>query len=68
MKTTSDYQSLQQELDEVLARLQQPDVRVDEVVALHEKGLKLISLLEKHLADAENKVEKLTLAAQKEEK
>lgn len=64
-KTTKDYQALSLELDEVLAKLQQPGIRVDEAVKLYEQGLVLIDQLEKHLNEAENKIEQLKLAAQK---
>jgi exodeoxyribonuclease VII small subunit len=57
-----DYQTLSLELDEVLAKLQQPDIHVDEAVALYERGLRLIEQLEQHLQQAENKIEKLKLA------
>ena len=63
MTATKNYQTLSTELDEVLAKLQQPDVRVDDAVVLYEQGLKLIAELEKHLGEAENKIEKLKLAA-----
>ena len=62
-KDTKDYQTLSLELDEVLSRMQQPDATVDETVTLYERGLKLIEALEKQLAEAETKIEKLTLAA-----
>jgi exodeoxyribonuclease VII small subunit len=62
-KTTKDYQTLELELDEVLAKLQQPGIQVDEAVSLYEKGLQLINQLEKHLQQAENKIEQLKLAA-----
>jgi exodeoxyribonuclease VII small subunit len=59
----ADYQTLNQQLDEVLAKLQQPDVQVDAAVALYEQGLQLIAELEKHLKQAENKIEQLKLKA-----
>lgn len=65
-QVAKDYQALSLELDEVLARLQQPNIRVDEAVVLYEQGLELIKKLEKHLLEAENKIEKLKLAANKE--
>lgn len=54
-----NYQDLSEKLDDVLAKLQAPDVHVDEAVKLYEEGLKLIAVLEKHLKQAENKIEKL---------
>lgn len=56
-----DYQTLSGQLETVLDKLQTPDVQVDEAVKLYEEGLKLIAALEKHLEQAENKIEKLKL-------
>ena len=61
MTGKEDYQTLSERLETVLGKLQAPDVRVDEAVALYEEGLKLIAALEKHLKRAENKIEKLKL-------
>jgi len=61
------YQDLSAQLDDVLARLQQPDVQVDEAVRLYEQGLTLITQLETHLAQAENKIEQLKLKAVSDE-
>jgi exodeoxyribonuclease VII small subunit len=62
-KVTKDYQALSLELDEVLAKLQRPNVQVDDAVKLYEEGLHLIEQLEKHLQEAENKIERLKLVA-----
>lgn len=56
-----NYQALSEKLDAVLAKLQAPDIRVDEAVELYEEGLKLVAELEKQLKAAENKIEKLKL-------
>lgn len=63
MPKEKDYQALSLELDEVLAKLQQPDIQVDEAVKLYDQGLKLIGQLEGHLEKAENTIEQLKLAA-----
>jgi exodeoxyribonuclease VII small subunit len=55
-------QTLSAELDGVLARLQDPDIQVDDAVTLYEQGLKLVAELEKHLKKAENKLTKLKLS------
>lgn len=55
------YQTLSEKLEAVLDKLQAPDVHVDEAVKLYEEGLKLAAALEKHLHQAENKIEKLKL-------
>lgn len=54
-----NYQTMTTELNEVLAKLQDPDVDVDQAVKLYEQGTKLIEQLEKHLKQAENKLAKL---------
>jgi exodeoxyribonuclease VII small subunit len=59
----ADYQTLNRQLDDVLSKLQAPDVQVDEAVQLYEQGLKLITALETHLKQAENKIEQLKLKA-----
>jgi exodeoxyribonuclease VII small subunit len=63
MAKAKDYQTLSQELDAVLARLQDPDLQVDEAVKLYEEGLGLVRQLEAALQQAENKIERLQLAA-----
>lgn len=68
MAKAKDYQALSLELDEILAKLQQPDVRVDKAVVLYEQGLVVIAQLERHLNEAENKIRTLKLAAAPEEK
>jgi exodeoxyribonuclease VII small subunit len=67
MPKSNDYQRLSLDLDEVLAKLQQPNIQVDEAVKLYEQGLKLIDQLEKQLELAENTIKKLQLAAVKEQ-
>lgn len=66
MAEDKDYHTLSLELEGVLNRLQQPDVRVDEAVALYEQGLELTAQLERRLGQAENNIEQLKLAASKE--
>jgi exodeoxyribonuclease VII small subunit len=61
-----DYQALSLELEQLLNRLQQSDIRVDEAVKLYEEGLALVAELEAHLQQAENTIEQLKLAAAKE--
>lgn len=56
---TPTYQELSEQLDELLAKLQQPDCDVDEAAGLYEAALKTISAMEKHLETAQNKVAKI---------
>jgi exodeoxyribonuclease VII small subunit len=62
---TVTYQELQEQLDAVLARLQAPDIQVDDAVRLYEEGLKLADALETHLKQAENRISELKLQAGK---
>lgn len=59
MTKKTDYKSLNEELDEVLAKLQSDDLDVDEAVGLYERGIAIIKELETYLTEAENKVAKL---------
>lgn len=58
-----DYQTLSRQLDEVMAKLQEPDVGVDEAVALYEQALQLIRQLEHYLQTAENKIKQIKASA-----
>lgn len=62
-----DYTALNQELDDVLAALQQPNVPVDEALVLYARGQKLITQLERYLQEAENSITVLKLRATDEE-
>lgn len=55
----TDYKALSAELDEVLAKLQSPDVDVDEAVKAYERGMAIAKQLETYLKEAENKVAKV---------
>jgi exodeoxyribonuclease VII small subunit len=57
MSAAKTYRELSVELDEVLARLQDPELDVDEAVHAYEAGLQLVEQLEKHLQRAENKIQ-----------
>jgi exodeoxyribonuclease VII small subunit len=62
-KTEPNYQEISEQLEAILARLQQPDIQVDEAVRLYEQGLALADALEKHLQLAENTITRLKVAA-----
>ena len=64
MPKTDDYQSLNQELEAVLDKLQQPEVKLDDAVKLYDQGLKLVAKLEAQLKQAENKITRLKLQAE----
>ena len=65
MPKVQDYQTLSVSLEEILAKLQNPDVQVDEALKLYEQGLAIIAKLENYLERAENTIERLQLAARK---
>ena len=50
------YHDLSHELDELMAKLQDPEVGIDEAVRVFEQALKLIQKLEDHLENAENHI------------
>ncbi|PID31837.1 exodeoxyribonuclease VII small subunit [Candidatus Saccharibacteria bacterium] len=55
-----DYQALQQELDDIMAKLESTDVPIDTVVELYERGLEVVRTMERHLQNAENVIIKLS--------
>jgi exodeoxyribonuclease VII small subunit len=58
-----NYTTLSQELSEVMARLEQGDLDVDDAVNCYDRGLQIINILETHLLKAENTVSQLKAAS-----
>lgn len=56
-----NYQQLNVELDEILEKLQDPAVQVDQALELYQAGLARVAQLEKYLKSAENTLAKLKL-------
>ncbi|GEM_PF-4594763 len=63
-----NYTTLSQELSEVMARLEQGDLDVDEAVDCYDRGLQIIAILETHLLNAENKVNELRAQSGRDDK
>jgi exodeoxyribonuclease VII small subunit len=57
-KVDFDYRAKADELDQVVAALQNPDIQIDEATKLHATGMKLIAELEAYLNQAEIEVRK----------
>ncbi|HEY1835774.1 MAG TPA: exodeoxyribonuclease VII small subunit [Candidatus Saccharimonadales bacterium] len=55
-KTTPSYQDLSRQLDEIIAKLQNPDVGIDEAVQLFEAALETIQQQENLLNKAETRI------------
>lgn len=55
----TDYKKLSAELDEILAKLQSPDLDVDEALKAYERGVAITKELETYLKEAENKIQKI---------
>jgi exodeoxyribonuclease VII small subunit len=51
-----NYQELSGELDGVIAKLEDPETGIDELVELYEQALELSKELENHLEKAENRI------------
>lgn len=56
-----DYQSLKQELDEIVIKLQDKDSSIDESLELYQKGVKITARLVDYLQKAENKLTKISV-------
>lgn len=55
----TDYRALQQELDEILAKMQHEELDIEAAVKSYERGMVIVKELEAHLGAAENTVTKL---------
>jgi len=55
-KKDFNYREKSQELEDIVAQLQDPDIQIDDATKLHTAGLKLISELEAYLKQAEVEV------------
>jgi exodeoxyribonuclease VII small subunit len=53
------YRELSEQLEAVMAKLQNPDCDVDEAVGLYEAAVQYIAQLEEHLRTAKNRVTKV---------
>jgi exodeoxyribonuclease VII small subunit len=58
-KTSLSYRELRAELDEVVVKLQDPEIDVDQAAGLYEEALKAADALEKYLQEAENRIHKV---------
>ncbi len=58
-KPAAAYESLQAELNNVVAELQREDLDVDSALAHYRRGLELVRQLEHYLSEAENKITEL---------
>jgi exodeoxyribonuclease VII small subunit len=57
-QTSFEYRAKVDELDRIVAELQNPDIQIDEATKLHAAGVKLIEELEAYLNQAEVEVRK----------
>jgi len=55
------YQQLSAELDDIMVQLQAEDIDIEAAVEAYERGMKIVTELEKQLKTAENKVKKIKL-------
>lgn len=58
-KVKTDYITLKAELDEVLFKLQNAELDVDQAVKLYQQGQQLITELEDYLKQKDNEIKKL---------
>lgn len=52
----SNYTELSRELAELMDRLEQGDLDIDNAITCYERGLTIVNILENHLKKAENRV------------
>jgi exodeoxyribonuclease VII small subunit len=57
------YTQLSQELAAIIDWFESDEVELDSAIAKYEQAMELIDKLEKYLKSAENKIQKITIAA-----
>lgn len=57
------FEDAMKELEATVGKLEQGDARLEQSIALYERGAKLRAHCEQRLREAEERVEKITLAA-----
>jgi exodeoxyribonuclease VII small subunit len=57
----SDYRTMSDELEKILAELETGDLDVDAAITKYQKGMDLVKQLEKQLKLAENKITKVKI-------
>lgn len=60
---TMSFEEAMKELEATVGKLERGDATLEESIALYERGAKLRTHCEKKLKDAEERVERITLAA-----
>lgn len=55
----TNYRELSAELDEILGKLQDGELDIDEAVKKYQRGSEIVKELQKYLKEAENKVKKV---------
>jgi exodeoxyribonuclease VII small subunit len=58
-KASKSYRELRAELDDVVLKLQDADIDVDQAADLYEQALKAADALETYLTEAENRIRKV---------
>jgi len=56
---TNDYNSLKQELDELIIKLQDDNTSIDQSLELYQRGVEITSKLSDYLHKAENKLSQI---------
>lgn len=54
-----DFKLLSNELDKILAEIEQPTIDVDKIITKYTRGVEIIAMLKKYLKESENKVKKI---------
>lgn len=62
--TDANYRSLQAELTQILAQLDNPDLDIDQAIKHYERGMVIVWQLDKYLTTAQNKINKVKASFQ----
>lgn len=58
-KSEPSYQQLSQRLDEIMTKIEDPNIDVDHAIELYQEGMELVEQIDQYLKKAETKIDKI---------
>ncbi len=58
-KSEPNYQQLSQRLDEIMTKIEDPNIDVDHAIELYQEGMELVEQIDQYLKKAETKIDKI---------
>ncbi|KQC13913.1 MAG: hypothetical protein APR63_06950 [Desulfuromonas sp. SDB] len=66
MEKQLNFEEVMDQLNQIVEKLEDPDLKLDQTIKFYEQGMKLLRIAEKFLTEAEVKINKITEEGQLE--